>query len=144
MTRRTRRKEPSSSRGFARAARGAWGTRGTRRNSGNLGILVIENRNIFSPLFQPAITTEKNNNNNNNNFDPMGAGRGARRSQTGGPNGPDGARRGSQRGQMECSTGARRGGGQNDYLLLKEKTICSVYVSCKSSSTPNISDAGWM
>jgi hypothetical protein len=40
--------------------------------------------------------------------------------------------------------GARWGGGQKDYLLLKEKMTCSVYVSCKSSSAFDASDAGWM
>jgi hypothetical protein len=39
---------------------------------------------------------------------------------------------------------ARRGGGRKDYLLLKEKTTCSVYVSCKSSSASDVSDAGWL
>jgi hypothetical protein len=48
--------------------------------------------------------------------------------------GPDGARRSARR--------ARQGGGQKDYLLLKEKMTCSVYVSCKSSSASNVSDAG--
>jgi hypothetical protein len=41
-------------------------------------------------------------------------------------------------------TGATRGGGWKYYLLLKEKLICSVYVSCKSSSASDVSDAGWM
>jgi hypothetical protein len=40
--------------------------------------------------------------------------------------------------------GATRDGGQKDYLLLKEKTTCSIYVSCKSSSTSDVSDAGWL
>jgi hypothetical protein len=40
--------------------------------------------------------------------------------------------------------GARRGGGRKDYLLLKEKLTCSVYVSYKSSSASDVSDAGWM
>jgi hypothetical protein len=48
--------------------------------------------------------------------------------------GPDRARRSAQR--------AKRGGGRKDYLLLKEKMTCSVYVSCKSSSTSDVSDAG--
>jgi hypothetical protein len=57
--------------------------------------------------------------------------------QTGWPDGvpdrvPDGARR------------SRRGGGRKDYLLLKEKMTCSVYMSCKSSSASDVSDAGWM
>jgi hypothetical protein len=39
---------------------------------------------------------------------------------------------------------AGRGGGQKDYLLLKEKTTCSIYVSYKSSSASDVSDAGWM
>jgi hypothetical protein len=47
VTRGTRPKKPSSSRGFARGARA---TRGTRGSWG----LKTENRNIFSPLFQPA------------------------------------------------------------------------------------------
>jgi hypothetical protein len=47
VTRGSRPKKPSSSRGFAR---GAWGTRGTWGSWG----LKTENRNIFSPVFQPA------------------------------------------------------------------------------------------
>jgi hypothetical protein len=39
---------------------------------------------------------------------------------------------------------ARRGGGRKDYLLLKEKMACSVYVSCKSSSAFDVFDTGWM
>jgi hypothetical protein len=39
---------------------------------------------------------------------------------------------------------ARWGGGRKDYLLLKEKTTHSVYVSCKSSSASEVSDAGWL
>jgi hypothetical protein len=66
--------------------------------------------------------------------------------------GPDGARRRARRkGRQGCPTGARRGpdgvrrgGGQKDYLLLKEKLTCSVYVSCKSLSASDVSDAGWM
>jgi hypothetical protein len=54
----------------------------------------------------------------------------------GGPTGPDGARRSARR--------ARRGGGRKDYLLLKEKMTCSVYVSYKSSSASDVSDAWWM
>jgi hypothetical protein len=46
VTRGTRPKKPSSSRGFARGARGSWG-------------LKTENQNIFSPFFQPATTTKK-------------------------------------------------------------------------------------
>jgi hypothetical protein len=79
----------------------------------------------------------------------------------GGPEGvPDGGLTGwpdgvPDRGQTGCLTGcqmgarqgaqrARRGGGRKDYLLLKEKTTCSVYVSCKSSSASDVSDAGWL
>jgi hypothetical protein len=54
VTKGTRPKNPSSSRGFAceaHGARGSWG-------------LKTENRNIFSPLFQPATTTKKNKNKN--------------------------------------------------------------------------------
>jgi hypothetical protein len=54
---------------------------------------------------------------------------------------------GQMEGQTEGQTGpdrARRGGGRKDYLLLKEKMTCSVYVSCKSSSASNVSDAWWM
>jgi hypothetical protein len=40
--------------------------------------------------------------------------------------------------------GARRGGGRKDYLLLNEKMICFVYVSCKSSSAFDVSDARWL
>jgi hypothetical protein len=54
--------------------------------------------------------------------------------QTGWPNGgPDGV-----------PDGARRGGGRKDYLLLKEKMTCSIYVSCKSLSASDVSDARWM
>jgi hypothetical protein len=38
--------------------------------------------------------------------------------------------------------GARRGGGRKDYLLLKEKMTCSIYVSCKSLSAFDVSDTG--
>jgi hypothetical protein len=68
-----------------------------------------------------------------------GAKQGARRGQTG----PDGARR-SQTGLDGGPNGARRGGGRKDYLLLKEKTTCSVYMSCKSSSTSDVSEVGWL
>jgi hypothetical protein len=55
--------------------------------------------------------------------------------QIGWPNGvPDGARRGPD--------GARQGGGRKDYLFLKEIMTCFVYVSCKSSSASDVSDAG--
>jgi hypothetical protein len=69
------------------------------------------------------------------------------------------AKRGQMEGQTRCSTGAtwgggrgpdggpdgpRRGGGRKDYLLLKEKMTCFVYVSCKSSLAFDVSDAGWM
>jgi hypothetical protein len=40
--------------------------------------------------------------------------------------------------------GARRGGGRKDYLLLKEKMTCSVYVSYKSLSAFDVSDAEWL
>jgi hypothetical protein len=33
---------------------------------------------------------------------------------------------------------------RKDYLLLKEKMTCSVYVSYKSSSASDVSDAGWL
>jgi hypothetical protein len=73
---------------------------------------------------------------------PDGAERGARRGLEGVPDavpdgvkrGPDGARRSARR--------AKRGGGRKDYLLLKEKMTCYVYVSCKSSSASDVSDAG--
>jgi hypothetical protein len=66
--------------------------------------------------------------------------------------GPDGgAQWGPDEGRTRCPTGARRGpdgarqgGGWKDYLLLKEKLTCSVYVSCKSSSASDVSDVGWM
>jgi hypothetical protein len=51
---------------------------------------------------------------------------------------------GGQIGGQTWPDGARRGGGWKDYLLLKEKMTCSVYVSCKSSSTSDMSDAGGM
>jgi hypothetical protein len=84
--------------------------------------LKTENRNIFSLLFQPAKTTK---------FflffifffRPDGGRMG----------GPTGAR-----------WGAKRGCGRKDYLLLKEKTTCFVYVSCKSSLASDLSDTGWM
>jgi hypothetical protein len=66
---------------------------------------------------------------------PDGAGRGARRGLKGVPDGVlDGARRSARR--------AKQGGGRKDYLFLKEKMTCSVYVSCKSSSASDVSDAG--
>jgi hypothetical protein len=62
-----------------------------------------------------------------------------------------GARRGQTEGQTENQTrpdegpdGARRGARRKDYLLLKEKTTCFVYVSCKSSSALDVSDARWL
>jgi hypothetical protein len=62
------------------------------------------------------------------------AGWGARRGLEGVPDGvPDGARWSTRR--------AKQGGGRKDYLLLKEKMTCSVYVSCKSSAS-DVSDAG--
>jgi hypothetical protein len=68
----------------------------------------------------------------------MGARRNARRGLVGvSDKDPMGARRGQ--------TGARRGGGRkDDYLLLKEKMTCYVYVSCKSLSASDVFDAGWM
>jgi hypothetical protein len=54
--------------------------------------------------------------------------------------GPDGVPDGGQTGP----DGARRGGGWKDYLFLKEKLTCSVYVSCKSLSASDVFDAGWM
>jgi hypothetical protein len=50
----------------------------------------------------------------------------------------------TRRGQTGGLTGARPGGGRKDYLLLKEKMTCSVYMSCKSSSASDVFDAGWM
>jgi hypothetical protein len=85
--------------------------------------------------------------------DQRGPDGGARRGPDRGPDGvPDGgARWGPHGGRTGCPMGARRGpdgarrdGGWKDYLLLKEKLICSVYVSCKSSSASDVSDAGWM
>jgi hypothetical protein len=49
---------------------------------------------------------------------------------------PNGARWSARR--------ARRGGGRKDYLLLKERTTCSIYVSYKSSSASDVSDVRWM
>jgi hypothetical protein len=66
---------------------------------------------------------------------PDGAGRGARR-------GPEGVLDGVPVGARWSTRRARRGGGRKDYLLLKEKMTCSVYVSCKSSSASDMSDAG--
>jgi hypothetical protein len=92
---------------------------------------------------------------------PTGARRSAQRGQTGCPMGwPDGAERGARRGLERVPDGvpdgvkrgpdgarrsarrAKRGGGRKDYLLLKEKMTCSVYVSCKSSSASDVSNAG--
>jgi hypothetical protein len=65
--------------------------------------------------------------------------------RTGWPTGPDGMLdKGLTGCETGCPTGARWGGGRKDYLLLKEKMTCSVFVSCKSSSASNVSDAGWM
>jgi hypothetical protein len=109
VTRGTRPKKPSSSRGFVRAARGARGTRGSWG-------LKTGNQNIFSPLFLRQ----------QQQFffiflffyffcDPTGAGlgalraiRGARRDgcQTGCPIGPDEVPDG---GQMEGLTGGQTG-----------------------------------
>jgi hypothetical protein len=82
----------------------------------------------------------------------VGAGRGRTEGQTEGQTGvPDGGQTGARRGLDGGQTGARRGpdgarrgGGRKDYLLLKEKLTCSVYVSCKSSSASDVSVAGWM
>jgi hypothetical protein len=52
VTRGTRPKKPSSSRGFAREACGAWGARG----SGGSWGLKTENRTLFSSLVQQATT----------------------------------------------------------------------------------------
>jgi hypothetical protein len=49
-----------------------------------------------------------------------------------------------QMGARQGPDGARRGGGRKDYLLLKEKLTYSIYVSYKSSSASDVSDAGWM
>jgi hypothetical protein len=57
---------------------------------------------------------------------------------------PDGGHTGAGWGARWGPNGARRGGGRKDYLLLKEKLTCSVYVSYKSSSASDVSDAGWM
>jgi hypothetical protein len=55
---------------------------------------------------------------------------------------------GARRGQSECPTGARWGpDGVADGRIIyfeKKKLTCSVYVSCKSSSVSDVSDAGWM
>jgi hypothetical protein len=64
---------------------------------------------------------------------PDGVSNGARRGSDGEP---DKARRSTRQ--------ARRGGGRKDYLLLKEKVTCSLYVSCKSLSASDVSDTGWM
>jgi hypothetical protein len=53
--------------------------------------------------------------------------------------GPDGAKRG----QTKLDR-ARRRARWKDYLLLKEKMTCSVYVSYKSSSASDVSDAEWL
>jgi hypothetical protein len=58
--------------------------------------------------------------------------------------GQTGATRGCPTGATRGPHGATRGGGRKDYLFLKEKLTCSVYVSCKSSSASDVSDAGWM
>jgi hypothetical protein len=68
--------------------------------------------------------------------------------QTGWSDGvPDGARRGPD-GELDkarqSARRAKRGGGRKDYLLLKEKMTCYVYVSCKSWSASDVSDTGWM
>jgi hypothetical protein len=55
----------------------------------------------------------------------------------GGQTGPDGV-------PDRARQSARRDGGRMDYLLLKEKMTCSIYVSCKSSSASDVSDTGWM
>jgi hypothetical protein len=98
------------------------------------------------------------------NGDPTRARLGARRGPDVGQMdarwGPDGvpnrdltrARHGARRGpdrvpnedQTKCPTGAKRGGGWKDCLLLEEKMTCSVYVSCKSLSTSDVFDVGWM
>jgi hypothetical protein len=79
----------------------------------------------------------------------LGASRGARRGQMGAPTGAKWgarwarwARRGARRGPYGGPDGAIRGGGRKDYLLLKEKMTCSVYVSCKSSLASDVSDVG--
>jgi hypothetical protein len=41
---------------------------------------------------------------------------------------PDGGNAGAGRGARRGPDGAKRGGGRKDYLLLKEKLTCSVYV----------------
>jgi hypothetical protein len=51
---------------------------------------------------------------------------------------------GGPNGLVEVPNGARRGGGRKDYLLLKEKMTCFIYVSCKSSSASDVFDAEWM
>jgi hypothetical protein len=62
----------------------------------------------------------------------------------GGRLGADGGPTGAKRGARREPDGARRDGGWKDYLLLKEKMTCSVYVSCKSSSASDVSNAEWM
>jgi hypothetical protein len=99
VTRGTRPKKPSSSRGFAREARGARRTREARRARGSWGSWGLKTENIFSPLFQPATTAKKNF--YFIFFDVTAAGRGARRGLDGMP---DGARRGARRGQMGWRT----------------------------------------
>jgi hypothetical protein len=106
VTRGTRPKKPSSSRGFTREARGSWGSWG----------LKIENQNIFSPLFQPATTTKKNN--FYFLFFIFSTRRGPDRGRTGARRVLDGVPDGCQtgyltggqtRGLTGCPTGARRG-----------------------------------
>jgi hypothetical protein len=57
---------------------------------------------------------------------------------------PDGGQTRAGRGARQGPDGGRQGGGRKDYLLLKEKMTCSVYVSGKSSSASDVSDAEWM
>jgi hypothetical protein len=73
-----------------------------------------------------------------------GARRGQRGGRTGCQTGPDRGRTGCPTGATRGPHGGREGGGRKDYLLLKDKLTCSVYVSCKSSSASDVSDAGWI
>jgi hypothetical protein len=67
---------------------------------------------------------------------------------------PDGVLNRAKRGPDGARRSARQGGGRKDYLLLKEKITCSVYVSCKSLLASDVScksllasdvsNAGWM
>jgi hypothetical protein len=53
---------------------------------------------------------------------------------------PDGGQTGADGGPDVGPDGVA----DRDYLLLKGKMTCSIYVSCKSSSASDVSDARWM